>query len=132
MSKNPTLNEMTRGLIAFGQAWSNAVRSYFDQIARAFEPAADERIDRLACILDESEMETVRAAVRAERIDPEWAARAIAFGCPPDRLAEAEQLATATGGDRESVESWIVAGRLDEALRAMGAGHLGEMYEEQR
>lgn len=131
MSKNPTLNEMVRGLIAFGQAWTNMVRSYFDQIARAFDPAANEHIDRLACILDQSEMETVRAAIRSERIDPKWAARAIAFGCPIDRLAEADQLATATGGDRESVERWIVAGRLEEALFAMQQGRLGEMYEEQ-
>lgn len=115
----------------FSEAWNDHWRRVAEAFARAVDPAADDRIDRLTCILDETEMETVRAAVRAERIDPEWAARAVAFGCPPDRLAEADQLATATGGDRESVESWIVAGRLEEALRAMEAGRLGEMYEEQ-
>lgn len=115
----------------FTEAWNGYWGVLADAFARAVHPAADDRIDNLAAILDDTEMDTVREAVRAERIEPEWAARVIALGCPPDRLAEAERLATATGGDRESVEAWIVAGRLDEALRGMEAGRLGEMYEEQ-
>jgi hypothetical protein len=133
MSKGPNLDEMTRGLVAFGHAWADAARSYCGHIERAFiraiDPAADPRIENLAVILNEAEMETVKATIRSERIGPEWAAKLIAFGCPPDRLGDAALLAHATG--REDVLRWCVDGRIDEALTAMSEGRIGDLYEDQ-
>jgi predicted aconitase len=107
------------------------IGEFIDTITRGREIVNDAILDRVRSLLTEDELQQVKNTVNTEHIDATWAVDMIAFGCPADQLQNADVLAKATGGDREQVKSWVIEGRLEEALAALHEGRIGDLYEDQ-